>query len=169
MNSTIYQSPLGTICLTADGEGLTGLWFETKKDPAASSGLEEKDLPVFDETKRWLDIYFSGRDPGFFPPLHLTGTAFQLEIWDLLREIPYGETVSYGELAARIAARRGMERMSAQAIGGAVGRNPVSIIVPCHRVIGSDGRLVGYGGGIEKKAALLKMEKGEQHGKKIYL
>ncbi len=151
-----YLSPLGTIRLTADEEGLTGLWFE--KTSARISNPKEWDLSVFDEAKRWLDIYFTGHEPDFFPPLHLIGTDFQLEVWNLLQQIPYGETESYGELAAQIAAQRGKSRMAAQAVGGAVGRNPVSIIVPCHRVIGADGSLVGYGGGIERKAALLKGE-----------
>ncbi len=156
--TTHCPSPLGTIRLTADEEGLTGLWFETGDDPVETSGFKEQDLPVLDETKRWLDIYFSGHEPDFFPALHLIGTDFQLEVWELLRRIPYGETVSYGELAAQIAAKREMRRMSAQAVGGAVGRNHVSILVPCHRVIGADGSLVGYGGGMEQKAALLQLE-----------
>ncbi|MCC8141435.1 MAG: methylated-DNA--[protein]-cysteine S-methyltransferase [Lachnospiraceae bacterium] len=156
-STTRYPSPLGVIRLSAAEEGLAGLWFETGEDPA-DLDLAEQDLPVLDETKRWLDIYFAGHEPDFFPALHLIGTDFQLEVWELLRRIPYGETVSYGELAAQIAANRGIKRMSAQAVGGAVGRNPVSIVVPCHRVIGADGSLVGYGGGMERKAALLKLE-----------
>ncbi len=151
-------SPLGGITLAGDGEALTGLWFDGQKHfPSTfTPARESKRLPVFAETERWLDIYFSGKDPGFTPQLCLRGTAFQRTVWDILRSIPYGSTVTYGEIARRITAAR----MSAQAVGGAVGRNPVSLIVPCHRVVGADGRLTGYAGGIERKRFLLQMEQG---------
>ncbi|MDO4542841.1 MAG: methylated-DNA--[protein]-cysteine S-methyltransferase, partial [Bacillota bacterium] len=119
---------------------------------------EEKELPVFEQTKKWLDIYFSGREPNFKLPLHFIGTSFQNEVWEILYSIPYGQTMSYGEIAKRLAAKRGLKRMSAQAVGGAVGRNEISVIVPCHRVVGANGSLTGYAGGIDKKIALLKLE-----------
>ena len=154
------DSPLGGITLASDGEALTGLWFDGQKHFGAglSGDAREQRLPVFAETERWLKLYFTGTEPDFTPPLRLIGTAFQREVWELLRQIPYGETVSYGALAARIAERRGLARFSAQAVGGAVGRNPISILVPCHRVLGADGSLTGYAGGLEKKAALLGLE-----------
>ena len=119
------------------------------------------ELPVFEKTRRWLDSYFSGQVPDFLPPLSLKGTDFRMEVWEELLKIPYGKTVSYGEIAAAVARRRGLDRMSAQAVGGAVGHNPIAIIVPCHRVIGKDGSLTGYGGGLDKKTALLSLEKAE--------
>lgn len=155
-----YHSPLGDILLAADALGLTGLWFEGQKYFALylDREHEEKDLPIFDMTKKWLDIYFSGREPDFKPPLHFTGTEFQNQVWEILYEIPYGQTTTYGEIAKELAARRGLARMSAQAVGGAVGHNEISIIVPCHRVVGANGSLTGYAGGIDKKMALLKLE-----------
>ena len=156
-----YQSPLGGILLAADDTGLTGLWFEGQKYFALylDKEHEEKEIPLFNEAKRWLDIYFSGKEPDFTLPLHFTGTEFQNEVWEILYSIPYGKTMTYGEIAAQIAARRGISHMSAQAVGGAVGHNEISIIVPCHRVVGANGSLTGYAGGIEKKIALLELEK----------
>ena len=110
------------------------------------------------EAKRWLDIYFSGREPDFLPPLHPLGTPFRRAVWELLLQIPYGRTVTYGELARRLAAKQGLVHMSAQAVGGAVGHNPISILIPCHRVVGSGGSLTGYAGGIDKKVRLLELE-----------
>ena len=115
-------------------------------------------MPVFEEARRWLDIYFSGAKPDFALPLHLTGTPFQLDVWRILCQIPYGETTTYGRIANRISEERGLPGMSAQAVGGAVGRNPVSVIVPCHRVVGVDGSLTGYAGGIDRKIRLLMLE-----------
>lgn len=157
-----YASPLGGILLAADEVGLTGLWFEGQKYFALylDKENEEKKLPVFEQAKKWLDIYFAGKEPDFKLPLHFTGTAFQNEVWEILYEIPYGETMTYGGIAAQLAKKRGLKRMSAQAVGGAVARNEISVIVPCHRVVGSNGSLTGYAGGIDKKIALLKMEKG---------
>lgn len=151
--TTKYQSPVGEILLAADDIGLTGLWFEGEKYYALSleKDHEEKEVPVFAEVKQWLDIYFAGKEPAFMPSIHMIGTPFQMEVWELLREIPYGKTTTYGELAKQIAKRRGLERMSAQAVGFAVGHNEISIIVPCHRVVGTNGSLTGYAGGIEKK------------------
>lgn len=155
-----YSSPLGTILLAADEIGLTGLWFEGQKYFALylDKEHEERELPVLKQAKTWLDIYFSGREPDFKVPLHFTGTDFQNEVWEILYSIPYGQTTTYGEIAKRLAASRGLKRMSAQAVGGAVGRNEISIIVPCHRVVGSSGSLTGYAGGIDKKIELLKLE-----------
>lgn len=151
-------SPVGNLLLTSDGQALTGLLFD--RDDSVPDVLPESQLlPVFAETLRWLEIYFSGRDPGFTPALAPKGSAFQQSVWRLLSEIPYGHTVSYGGIAKRIAEQRGIPRMSAQAVGGAVGSNPISLIIPCHRVIGADGSLVGYGGGMDKKIFLLKLEK----------
>ncbi|MBR5995679.1 MAG: methylated-DNA--[Eubacteriaceae bacterium] len=156
-----YESPLGVIELISDGKALTGLRFlgrDHNGPPIKKDGNEKDDLPVFGKTSHWLDIYFTGIDPGFVPPLSLTGSSFQLAVWSILLKIPFGRTMSYGEIADIIAHERGIRKMSAQAVGGAVGRNPVSLIVPCHRVIGSDGSLTGYGGGIERKLMLLKLE-----------
>lgn len=155
-----YSSPLGSILLAADEHGLTGLWFEGEKYFAHSLDRvhEEKSSACLRAAEKWLDLYFSGADPGPFEPLHMIGTEFQKEVWRILLAIPYGTTVTYGEIAERIAEKRGLDHMSAQAVGGAVGRNEISIIVPCHRVIGADGNLTGYAGGVMKKAALLKLE-----------
>lgn len=153
-------SPLGELLLACDEAGLTGLWFKGGKYCALGLDREheERETPVFAQTREWLDIYFSGREPDFMPPIHLTGTPFQLVVWDILRKIPYGRTATYGEIAAQVAAARGLARMSAQAVGGAVGHNPVSILVPCHRVVGADGSLTGYAGGLERKIKLLSGE-----------
>lgn len=158
--TTTYQSPLGEILLACDETGLTGLWFAGGKFYA--SGLdaeyEEKDMPVLEEAKHWLDIYFSGKDPDFMPPVHMIGSPFRLSVWKILQQIPYGETVTYGEIAGQIAKERGLSRMSAQAVGGAVGHNQISIMIPCHRVVGADGSLTGYAGGMERKGKLLEYE-----------
>ena len=155
-----YASPLGGILLSADDLGLTGLWFEGQKYFAAVLPGEttEQDTPVLAEARRWLDGYFSGRKPDFTPPLHPIGSPFRQAVWRLLLEIPYGETIPYGALARRLAAEEGLERMSAQAVGGAVGHNEISLIIPCHRVVGSNGSLTGYAGGIDKKVRLLELE-----------
>ncbi|MCD7738220.1 MAG: methylated-DNA--[protein]-cysteine S-methyltransferase [Lachnospiraceae bacterium] len=161
-----YSSPLGELTLAASDQVLTGLWFVGQKYYADTikGDHEEKSLPIFDQTADWLDIYFSGREPGFMPPLSLNGSPFQMAVWEILREIPYGRTMTYGEIAARIAGQRGIVRMSAQAVGGAVGHNPVSIIVPCHRVVGANGSLTGYAGGTDRKAELLKLEQADRSG-----
>lgn len=149
-----YASPVGELTLVSDGTFLTGVWF----GQVFHEG-QKKELSVFEQTNRWLDFYFAGQIPDFLPQLRLEGTAFRREVWDILLEIPYGETVSYGAIAKRVAQRRGIERMSAQAVGGAVGHNPISILVPCHRVVGSDGSMIGYGGGIDRKIKLLELER----------
>ncbi len=155
-----YASPLGEIRLSAAGEALTGLWFEGQKYEADRVYPEqaEKPLPIFEETAEWLDLYFSGKAPGFTPALNPQGTPFRRAVWEMLQRIPYGETVTYGEIAAEIAKRTGKPRMSAQAVGGAIGHNPVLILIPCHRVIGADGSLTGYAGGLNRKRTLLRLE-----------
>lgn len=157
-----YASPIGKITLATDGKAITALWLagQSPEKEFAGTPLCKSDPPVIKEAKRWLDIYFSGREPDFVPALAPSGTPFQTEVWNLLRKIPYGETTTYGALAAEVAKRRGKEKMSAQAVGNAVGSNPISIIVPCHRVVGANGSLTGYNGGIKYKTALLKLEGG---------
>ncbi|MFC2459924.1 MAG: methylated-DNA--[protein]-cysteine S-methyltransferase [Selenomonas noxia] len=154
-----YASPLGGMTLVSDGTALVGLYFDRQK--YAAEGLDathtQKNLPIFKEVRRWLDVYFSGRKPDFTPPIAPAGTAFQQSVWEILRTIPYGETTTYGAIARRIEQNTGC-RMSAQAVGGAVGRNPISILIPCHRVVGTNGSLTGYAGGIDKKAYLLRIE-----------
>lgn len=153
-----YASPVGELLLAADEEGLTGLWLAGEKYFPGVPEDAPQETPVLEETKRWLDIYFAGREPDFLPPLHPAGSPFQQEVWELLRQIPYGETTTYRALAEAVARKRGLRQMSAQAVGGAVGHNPISIIVPCHRVVGSDGSLTGYAGGLERKVQLLTLE-----------
>lgn len=161
-----YQSPVGGILLASDGEALTGLWFDGEKYYAGNLDPEhgEKMLPVFEQTKRWLDIYFDGREPDFMPPVHLSGSVFRLAVWEILRQIPYGQVTTYGEIAEKVARQMGLARMSAQAVGGAVGHNSISIIVPCHRVVGTNGSLTGYAGGIKIKQKLLLLEKANMEG-----
>ena len=156
-----YDSPLGGILLAADEVGLTGLWFDGEKYFADTLDPEHKaqETPILREAKRWLDVYFSGQEPDFTPPLHPIGSPFRQEVWALLLQIPYGQTTTYGELAKQIAAKHGLARMSAQAVGGAVGHNEISIIIPCHRVVGTNGSLTGYAGGMDKKVKLLTLEK----------
>lgn len=153
-----YNSPLGEMIMSADENGLCGLWFATPKYSALYETLQEKDLPIFADAKRWLDVYFEGKIPDFDLPLHFVGTEFQICVWKILCDIPYGKIWTYGEIAKILAKERGVERMSAQAVGGAVGRNNLSIIVPCHRVVGANGNLTGYASGLDKKIALLKLE-----------
>ncbi len=148
-----YSSPLGELLLASDGESLTGLWFQGQAHFPADLKAQPKALPVFADAQRWLDCYFHGQEPDFLPPLRLEGTAFQKEVWALLLTIPYGETLTYSQLAAKLG-----RPMSAQAVGGGVGRNPISILVPCHRVVGANGKLTGYAGGLDRKIALLTLE-----------
>lgn len=191
-----YPSPLGELTLAADAEGLIGAWFERQKHHGSvgTAGiafdismhpehLSEVRLPprdvssarlALEAAKTWLDTYFSGRDPGALPPLHLMGSAFQRAVWAQLAEIPYGETTTYGAIASELASAKRTEaasrgedpsaaRVSARAVGGAVGRNPVSVIVPCHRVLGAGGSITGYAGGLDRKRALLNLESDTQH------
>lgn len=156
MNICTMSSPLGTITLASDGEFLTGLWLEGQRHFVCPSATDAE-LPIFVETKRWLSDYFQGKNPGPTPPLAPKGTPFQMEVWEILREIPYGQVTTYGHIAKTIALRRG-GKMSAQAVGQAVGSNPISILIPCHRVVGSNGKLTGYAGGIDLKIFLLNLE-----------
>ena len=154
-----YASPFGPITLASDGTSLVGLWFDGQKYFADTleDAHRQKSLPVFEEACRWLDLYFSGKEPSFLPPLAPKATPFRKKVWDILLSIPYGQTMTYGEIAKTIA-REQSSRMSAQAVGGAVGHNPISIIVPCHRVVGTNGSLTGYADGIDKKVQLLTLE-----------
>lgn len=164
-----YDSPLGGITLAGDDTALTGLWFDGQR--YFGSTLPPRTAPGEPEgiraAKRWLDTYFSGGIPAFLPPLRWTATPFQQAVWELLLAVPYGSTVTYGQLAARLAAGLGRPHMSAQAVGGAVGRNPISLIVPCHRVVGANGALTGYAAGVDVKIALLQWERADIGG--LYL
>ena len=154
----LFASPLGEILLVSDGETLSGLYFEGQNYvPALPEAEKDPSLPVFKSARAWIARYFAGEKPEADLPLRAAGTAFQRAVWDLLKEIPFGATVTYGELAERLAARRGRP-CSARAVGAAVGRNPISLIVPCHRVLGADGSLTGYAGGLARKRALLQLE-----------
>lgn len=164
---TEYSSPVGRLTLCTDGAHLTGLWLEGQKYFGCSRAEEARAdaLPLFADVRAWLDRYFSGERP--LPgnlPLRPGGSAFQQQVWKLLCEIPYGGTTTYGGLAERLAKELGRETMSSQAVGGAVGRNPISIIIPCHRVVGWDGRLTGYAGGLTVKKWLLDHEGAELTG-----
>ena len=156
-----YCSPLGGITLASDGERLTGLWFDGQKYFGSTLSLSyaQGEPLVLSRTRTWLDLYFCGISPDFTPPLALKGSDFRLAVWELLLEIPYGQTVTYGELASELARQRGAAVLSAQAVGGAVGHNPICLIVPCHRVVGSGGSLTGYAGGIQRKEQLLALER----------
>ena len=155
-----YHSPLGDILLACDEIGLTGLWFENQRYYALQldEDHEERDTLIFSETKDWLDIYFSGKKPEFTPPLHIQGSQFHKEVSEIMLSIPYGSTMTYGDIAAKIAEQRGIEKVSPRAVGGAVGHNAISIIVPCHRVVGANKNLTGYAGGIQRKIKLLELE-----------
>ena len=155
-----YESPLGGITLASDGEALIGLWFDRQKYFAdfLDDDAEEREMPIFDEADRWLNIYFSGREPDFTPKLNMRTTPFRKRVWEILLTIPYGQTMTYGQIAEKAAAQMGRPRMSAQAVGGAVGHNSISLIIPCHRVVGANGNLTGYAGGIGRKIQLLQLE-----------
>lgn len=149
---TEYPSPIGRLLLTSDGDSLTGLWMESQACPF--SQMERCDqLPLFRPVRQWLDAYFRGESPAADFPLSPAGTDFQKQVWDILLRIPYGETITYGQIAKELS-----PNMSAQAVGGALGRNPISIIIPCHRVVGVNGKLTGYTGGLDKKILLLRHE-----------
>ena len=147
------HSPLGEVRLRSNGESLTGLWFVGQVNDAKEiSDLEIKnDLPIFGQVESWLESYFSGKQTSITIPLQPKGTSFQQRVWQILQEIPYGKTMAYGEIAQRIAQEKGVETFSAQAVGQAVGKNPISILIPCHRVLGKNGALTGYAGGVHRK------------------
>ena len=155
-----YVSPLGEMLLACDAEGLTGAWFAGQK--YFTAGLDENARECEHEhllsASRWLDVYFSGRNPDFLPKIHITASDFRTAVWEELLKIPYGETRTYGQISALAARRMGKEKMSAQAVGGAVGHNRISVIIPCHRVLAADGSLTGYAAGLDKKLALLRLE-----------
>ena len=158
-----YQTPDGfdDLLMNSDGTYLTGLWFESSRDASKHKyNYEEKELPIFNQTTKWLDIYFSGKNPDFIPEYKIENiTPFRQQVIDIMNKIPYGKTITYNDIAKEIAKNQGIEKMSAQAVGGAVGWNPICIIIPCHRVVGTNGSLTGYGGGIENKIGLLEIEK----------
>lgn len=157
---SFYSSPLGRIILTAQNNALTGLYFDGQKYlPDTSALLENNQLPIFLQTAQWLDIYFQGKNPCFTPPLLMIGSDFRQSVWQMLMKVPFGKTISYKEIAQKIARQQNRLTISPQAVGNAVGHNPISLIIPCHRVIGSNGHLTGYAGGIDKKISLLKLEK----------
>ena len=158
-----YASSLGGITLASDGNALTGLWFDGQKyfGSTLTQNQEQKKLPVFEQAKQWLTIYFDGKEPDFTPPLSMKTTPFREAVWNIMLTIPYGKTMTYGEIVREIARQRGIERMSAHAVGGAVSHNPISLIIPCHRVVGANGSLTGYAGGIDRKVKLLALEKAD--------
>lgn len=162
-----YKTPkeFSNMIMNSDGKYLTGLWFEDSKDSSKHTiNCEEKDLEIFKETSKWLDIYFSGKNPDFTPKYKIENlTPFRQEVIDIMNSIDFGKTVTYGDISKTIAKNRGIKRMSSQAVGGAVGWNPICIIIPCHRVVGTNGSLTGYGGGIKNKIALLAHEKNDMN------
>lgn len=162
---TMYQTPelFSNIIINSDGENVTGLWFEGSRDSSKHRmNGEERDLEIFRETRCWLDMYFSGKAPDFMPRYQIANlTPFRQAVMDVMCTIPFGEVVTYGDIAKTIAKDRKKERMSAQAVGGAVGWNPICLMIPCHRVVGANGNLTGYGGGLQNKMALLAHEKND--------
>lgn len=159
---TIYESPIGLLTLASDGKNLIGLWVEGQKYHGATIDeeiIENEEMPIFEATKKWLDKYFAGEEPAISKlSLAPIGTDFRQDVWKILCEIPYGQVVTYGDIAKEMASKMNKKTMSSQAVGGAVGHNPISIIIPCHRVVGTNGSLTGYAGGIDKKIKLLKLE-----------
>lgn len=156
-----YKSPIGIIIITSDETEITGLRFKRESEAEVPNDKRYKETGAIKEAKRWLYIYFSGKNPGYIPAINATGTEFQKLVWKLLLEIPYGKTTTYGEIAGKIAEIKNVSRMSAQAVGGAVGKNPIAIIIPCHRVVGKNGKLTGYRYGMDKKIALLEIERAD--------
>lgn len=158
-----YNSSIGPITMASDGVLLVGLWFDGQRyfaDTLDDIFEERDDLNVFETTRRWLDIYFGGKNPDFMPPICMRATDFRKTVWKVLMTIPFGQTMTYGEVARIVAGKMGLPSMSAQAVGGAIGHNSISIVIPCHRVIAADGTLTGYAAGIDKKSYLLNLEKG---------
>lgn len=153
-----YKSPIGDIIIMSDEVGITGLRFKGRSENEELRDKKYKETTAIKETEKWLDIYFSGKNPEFIPAINPAGTDFQKLVWKMILEIPYGKTTTYGEIARKIAEIKNVSRMSAQAIGGAVGKNPIAIIIPCHRVVGKNGNMTGYAYGVDKKTALLEIE-----------
>jgi methylated-DNA-[protein]-cysteine S-methyltransferase len=166
--STYYASPVGQLMIASDGENIIGLWMEGQKyfaNTLTETIIEKDDLEIFDTANKWLDKYFDGKEPAISElPLAPRGGEFRKAVWKILREIPYGEVITYGEIAKKVAIQMNKENMSSQAVGGAVGHNPLAIIVPCHRVVGANGSLTGYAGGIDKKVKLLEHEEVDMAG-----
>ena len=156
-----YKSPIGDIIITSNETGITGVRFKRQSENEELCGKKYKETTAIKETEKWLDIYFSGKNPEFIPAINPAGTEFQKLVWKMLLEIPYGKTTTYGEIARKIAEIKNVSRMSAQAIGGAVGKNPIAIIIPCHRVVGKNGNMTGYAYGVDKKTALLEIEEAD--------
>lgn len=154
------KSSIGRIYIVSDGEAITGLWIhgQRKEEESFINSMVQKEIPILQKAEKWLDLYFAGKNPPIEFPIKLEGSVFQKCVWDELEKIEYAKTTTYGEIAKKVAKRLGKEKMSAQAVGGAVGSNPVSIMVPCHRVIGKNGSLTGYAGGIDLKVFLLELE-----------
>jgi methylated-DNA-[protein]-cysteine S-methyltransferase len=165
---TTYPSPVGIITLASDGNGLVGTWIKGQKYHGATipeGAIVLGDMPIFDTVKKWLNKYFAGEKPDISElPLSPIGSGFRQEVWSILCEIPYGEVITYGDIAKKMAAKMNKESMSSQAVGGAVGHNPISIIIPCHRVVGSNGSLTGYAGGVHNKVKLLELEGTDMSG-----
>ena len=154
--STDYESPLGEMLIVSDGEAICGVWFYGQKhfkSTVIGKTIHDDDLSIFKKAKQWFEDYFNGKNPQINFQLKPEGSKFRQKVWKILSEIPYGETLTYGEIASQIS-----PNMSAQAVGGAVGHNPISILIPCHRVLGSDRKLTGYAAGLDKKIELLKIE-----------
>lgn len=152
--STRYPSPIGEMLIVSDGDAICGAFFCGQKHfPSFENLVQKDDLAIFDDVAEWFDDYFSGLNPKIDFKLNPQGSEFRMKVWKILSEIPYGETLTYGEIASRISST-----MSAQAVGGAVGYNPLAILIPCHRVLGANGKLTGYAGGLDRKVKLLKME-----------
>lgn len=169
---SFYESPLGRIMLGSEGDFLSALYFEGEKSKhfiLRSDASKRKNLPLFDEAKKWLDIYFSGKEPDFLPPIRPEGSGFRKTVTAFMLAVPFGRVTSYGDIAKAVAAKTGKERMSARAVGAAAGRNPIAIMVPCHRVIGSDGSLTGFAGGVERKAFLLENEGIDSKDRSLFL
>lgn len=156
-----YQSKIGSITLASDGEYLTGLWFDGQKYDRSglSKDFVEKDLEIFQTTKDYLDKYFRGERPNFLPATKIKASDFRMMVFDILKEIPYGESKSYSDIAKEIAKRKKLDKFSARPVANAIGHNPISIIIPCHRVVGKDNSIRGYAGGVDKKIKLLELEK----------
>lgn len=169
--TSIINTPLGAMTASAEESALTGLWFIEQKYYPSETGawVNEPDHTVFEILRTWLANYFSGSGCAPFPDLEPKGTSFQKAVWEILLEIPYGRVTTYGEIAKKLAVSRGLSSMSAQAVGGAVGHNPISILIPCHRVVGADRSLTGYAGGLDKKRALLRLEQAALTPKANYL
>ncbi|CUX28586.1 methylated-DNA--[protein]-cysteine S-methyltransferase [Clostridium sp. C105KSO13] len=166
-----YPSDIGRITLASDGKNITGLWIQgqkyygsTMEKSSTEENIGEEMRPVFKQAKLWLDTYFSGKEPEFPLPLAPKGSPFRHKVWKILCDIPYGQVVTYGDIAKALAKELGKKNMSAQAVGGAVGHNPISIMIPCHRVVGADGSLTGYAGGVHTKVKLLELERADMEG-----